>query len=116
MKNAKPATLPAPVARLIEAAKVAKTFDPHLPHSGDDLAMLTRAIPFARSLVLFGDPLDHTEEPAEHFIAREEERWMTDARRDSARLADPEDEKAVANAAAYYFLGLAVGLLLAERV
>ena len=41
---------------------------------------------------------------------------MTEAQRDPSRAADPESEREAANAAGYYFLGLAIGLLLAERV
>ena len=79
----------------------------------DDLEQLRDAAPLARSLVLFGDPLDASSEAIGRYVR------ALQAKIDLLPV-DPTDpghecQKGGAAESAFYFIGLAAGLLLADQ-
>lgn len=79
-----------------------------------NLANLRRAIPIARSIVLFGDPLDFVNETLEAYIRAE----CAAVAAEPENPIDPDHEcdLAAAQQTATYFVALAVGLLVADLV
>jgi hypothetical protein len=73
-----------------------------------------KVIPFAREIVLFGDPLDATSEALGDYIKAEQA--ALDAGPDEPTDPDHACEKAAINDDVIYFTALAVGLLLADQV
>jgi hypothetical protein len=75
---------------------------------------IQKAAPIAKSIVLFGNPLHYTANAVETFIGQ----ITADVRAEPEAASDPDHETAVvaAQAAAYYSLGIALGLLLADQM
>jgi hypothetical protein len=80
-----------------------------------NLERLRHAIPIAKSIVLFNDPLDATgNDGLDSYIKAQ--CAALDAGPDAPTDPGHELEKAAAESNATYFVGLAVGLLLADQV
>jgi hypothetical protein len=102
------------IERLADLAQAAVMFDPDITKPADFDA-LRRASGPALALVTFGNPLDLTANAAEQFISSEEQRVL-DSPPQNGLPSDPDFDKGVASDQAHFYLGVAIGLLLAERV
>ena len=79
-----------------------------------NLQQFKRAIPIAKSIVLFTDPLDACNEALGGYIGAAHK--AINALPDDPTDPDHETEKAAATETAIYFVALAVGLLVADQV
>ncbi|HVL66772.1 MAG TPA: hypothetical protein VM364_05865 [Vicinamibacterales bacterium] len=74
------------------------------------LANLREAEPVARAIALLGNPLDNVSEPLELFRDRKRKEAI------ASNPPDPEGDASAAEHDAVFYTGLALGLLLADRV
>jgi hypothetical protein len=79
-----------------------------------NITRFQQMIPFAREIVLFGDPLDATSTALGDYIKAEQA--ALDAGPDEPTDPDHECAKAAVNDDVMYFTALAVGLLLSDQV